>query len=73
MTWYEKAVQAASRIEPDHTSPWKLASTFALLSIAESLVAQGPSAPVGESSVEILTTAEAGEEGGQNRSSLAGG
>jgi hypothetical protein len=32
MTWYEKAVQATSRIEPDHTSPWNLASTFALLS-----------------------------------------
>lgn len=38
MGWYEKAVQAASRIDPTHTSPWKLASTYALLSIAESLV-----------------------------------
>jgi predicted DNA-binding transcriptional regulator AlpA len=35
--WYEKAVEAAGRIEPAHTSPWKLASTYALLSIAESL------------------------------------
>jgi hypothetical protein len=27
--WYEKAVEAAGRIEPAHTSPWKLASTYA--------------------------------------------
>jgi predicted DNA-binding transcriptional regulator AlpA len=33
--WYEKAVQAAGRIEPAHTSPWKLASTYALLSIGD--------------------------------------
>jgi hypothetical protein len=32
MEWYRKAVQAAQRIEPAHTSPWKLASTYALLS-----------------------------------------
>jgi predicted DNA-binding transcriptional regulator AlpA len=38
--WYEKAVEAAGRIEPAHTSPWKLASTYALLSIAESLLTQ---------------------------------
>jgi hypothetical protein len=31
MDWYEKAVQAASRIDPAHTSPWKLASTYELL------------------------------------------
>jgi DNA-binding transcriptional MerR regulator len=36
--WYAKAVEAAGRIEPDHVSPWKLASTYALLSIAESLL-----------------------------------
>ena len=35
--WLEKALEAASGIEPAHTSPWKLASTYALLSIAESL------------------------------------
>ena len=40
MKWYQKAIQAANRIDPAHTSPWKLASTYALLSIAESL---GPS------------------------------
>jgi hypothetical protein len=38
--WYQKAVDAAGRIEPAHTSPWKLASTYALLSIAESVLAQ---------------------------------
>jgi predicted DNA-binding transcriptional regulator AlpA len=37
MEWYEKAIQAANRIDLAHTSPWKLASTYALLSIAESL------------------------------------
>lgn len=37
MDWYQKAIQAANRIDPAHTSPWKLASTYALLSIAESL------------------------------------
>ncbi len=36
--WHEKAVEAAGRMEPAHTSPWKLASTYALLSIAESLL-----------------------------------
>src|ERR1700733_11580878 len=37
MEWYKKAIQVANRIDPAHTSPWKLASTYALLSIAESL------------------------------------
>ncbi len=37
MEWYKKAIQAATRIDPAHTSPWKLASTYAMLSIAESL------------------------------------
>lgn len=27
-------------MEPEHTTPWKLASTYALLSIAESLVSR---------------------------------
>jgi hypothetical protein len=43
--WYEKAVEAARRIEPAHTSPWKLASTYALLSIAESLLPRQPTRP----------------------------
>ena len=38
--WYEKAVEAAGRIAPAHTPTWKLASTYALLSIAESLLTQ---------------------------------
>lgn len=42
MNWYEKAVQAANRIDAAHTTPWKLASTYALLSIAESLTAGRP-------------------------------
>src|ERR1700761_9535741 len=42
MDWYKKAIEAANRIDPAHTSPWKLASTYALLSIAESL---GPGPP----------------------------
>jgi hypothetical protein len=37
MEWYKKAIQVANHIDPAHTSPWKLASTYALLSIAESL------------------------------------
>jgi predicted DNA-binding transcriptional regulator AlpA len=37
-SWYAKAVEAAARIEPAHTSPWKLACTYALLSIAESFL-----------------------------------
>jgi predicted DNA-binding transcriptional regulator AlpA len=42
MEWYKKALQAANRIDPAHTSPWKLASTYALLSIAESLASGRP-------------------------------
>jgi hypothetical protein len=42
MVWYHKAVQAANRIDPAHTAPWKLASTYALLSIAESLGSRRP-------------------------------
>lgn len=37
MEWYKRAIQAANRIEPAHISPWKLAITYAVLSIAESL------------------------------------
>lgn len=43
MEWYRKAVDAANRIDPAHTSAWKLATTFALLSIAESLTSGSPS------------------------------
>jgi len=64
MDWYEKAVQAASRIDRAHTSPWKLASTYALLSIAQSLASQPQtSAPSGvqQSSGELLTVTEVAE------------
>jgi hypothetical protein len=37
-SWYAKAVDAASKIDVVHTTPWKLASTYALLAIAESLL-----------------------------------
>lgn len=40
--WYLKAVEAAGRIDPTHTTPWKLASTYALLAIAEALLSDGP-------------------------------
>jgi DNA-binding transcriptional MerR regulator len=67
--WYEKAVEAASRIEPAHTSPWKLASTYALLSIAESLLRREPTRPPrldpagapGHQRGELLTVAEVAE------------
>lgn len=67
--WYEKAVEAAGRIEPAHTSPWNLASTYALLSIAESLLPQQqprepgpePAGPAGQKHRELLTVAEVSE------------
>lgn len=67
--WYEKAVEAAGRIEPAHTSPWKLARTYALLSIAESLLPQQqprepgpePAGPAGQKHRELLTVAEVSE------------
>lgn len=64
MNWYEKAILAANRIDPGHTSPWKLASTYALLSIAQSLVSQ-PATPaslaVKESGSDLLTVNEVAE------------
>jgi DNA-binding transcriptional MerR regulator len=67
--WCEKAVQAAGRIEPAHTSPWKLASTYALVSIAESLLGRqqtSPSGPdptgaAGQQTGELLTVADLAE------------
>jgi excisionase family DNA binding protein len=67
--WLEKAVGAADQIEPAHTSPWKLASTYALLSIAESLLLrQQPRLPrldpvreVSQHASELLTVAEVAE------------
>lgn len=53
MNWYEKAVQAAGRIDPAHISPWKLASTNALLSIAESLASVRPNRSAPKPSGEL--------------------
>ena len=44
-SWLAKAVEAAERIDPAHTAPWKLASAFALLAIAEALLQQRPPKP----------------------------
>jgi len=41
--WYQKAQDAANRMDPAHTAPWKLATTYAVLSIAQSL-RTGPAA-----------------------------
>lgn len=54
----EKAIAAAGRIEPTHTSPWKLASTYALLSIAESLAGARQSTPE-PSKVSVRMTSSA--------------
>jgi excisionase family DNA binding protein len=67
--WYEKAVGAAGRIEPAHTSPWKLASTYAPLSIAQSLLTRqqprrpgpDPAGSVEQKHGELLTVAEVAE------------
>ncbi|OBG76438.1 MULTISPECIES: AlpA family transcriptional regulator [unclassified Mycobacterium] len=64
MNWYEKALQAADRIDSGHTSPWKLASTYALLSIAQSLASQPgtpASAAAEQSGSELLTVNEVAE------------
>lgn len=53
MEWYKKALQAANRIDPAHTSPWKLASTYALLCIAESLGSGRPAHSAHTSSGEL--------------------
>ena len=60
-TWYERATESAHRIEPTHTAPWKLASSYALLSIAESLLAHDEPVPVQESKRDLLTSAEVAE------------
>lgn len=64
--WFEKAVEAAKRIDPGHTAPWKLASTYALLTIAETLLLQRTGKPArppiassaGQANGELLTVAD---------------
>jgi hypothetical protein len=64
--WYGKAGDAAQRIEPAHISPWKLASAYALLSVAESLLRgqhprqrpPNPAATAAPHDGELLTVAE---------------
>jgi predicted DNA-binding transcriptional regulator AlpA len=41
--WHQKAQEAANRIDAAHTAPWKLATTYAVLAIAQSL-RTGPAA-----------------------------
>lgn len=53
MDWYQKAIRAANRIDPAHTSPWKIASTYALLSIAESLESGRRTRPADKRSGEL--------------------
>ncbi|MDP7735129.1 helix-turn-helix transcriptional regulator [Mycobacterium paragordonae] len=63
--WFEKAVEAANRIDPAHTAPWKLASTYALVAIAETLLLQSthkparlPVASASQTSGDLLTVAD---------------
>lgn len=39
-TWFTKAAEAAEHITPEHTAPWKQATAYALIAIAETLLAQ---------------------------------
>lgn len=64
-SWFEKAVEAANRIEPSHTAPWKLAITYAVVAIAEALLQRThkPARPTVASSAsqsngELLTVAD---------------
>lgn len=38
LDWYQRAIDAAEQIDPRHIEPWKLANTYALLAIAETVV-----------------------------------
>ena len=80
MNWYEKAVQAANRIDAARAKPWKLATIYALLSIAESLAREWPvswqSAPARQEPTvpapdsEIFTLAEVAQMTRQQPSTL---
>ncbi|AGB21674.1 hypothetical protein Mycsm_01257 [Mycobacterium sp. JS623] len=58
--WFKNAVEAADRIDPDHTAPWKLASTYALLAIAEAVLIQGTQKPT-RTTTAASTTQSDGE------------
>lgn len=45
--WFTKATEAAEWIDPGHTAPWKLASTYAPFAIAEALLTQRAQKPAG--------------------------
>ena len=44
-SWYERAINAANRIDTVHTTPWKVAMVYSLLAIAESLGASASTSP----------------------------
>ena len=44
-SWYERAINAANRIDTVHTTPWKVAMVYSLLAIAESLGASASTRP----------------------------
>lgn len=58
MEWYKKAMQAADRIDSAHTVPWKLASIYALLSIAEGLASGRPNCSTPKPSGELRCASE---------------
>jgi hypothetical protein len=62
---YERAINAASRIDTSHTTPWKVALVYSLLAIAEGLgasartvpqeVSKPPSRRSGDTDKDLLT------------------
>jgi hypothetical protein len=46
-SWYERAINAASRIDTTHTTPWKVALVYSMLAIAESLGSFSENQPAG--------------------------
>src|SRR5829696_7532311 len=57
MNWYEKAMEAASRIDAVHTPPWKLAVAYSLLAIAGNLEERRRDSPTGNPSSEYQDAA----------------
>ncbi|WP_006247205.1 helix-turn-helix domain-containing protein [Mycolicibacterium tusciae] len=51
--WFTRAIKAAEQIDPAHTSPWKLASTYALLAIAEAMLTQRLQKPAKPAAAKI--------------------